>query len=72
MRAPVAQGRRVLQHFGATPTNAFDKRIGAARTSSIGKHRSRNPAEIAAAERVAGEELQAYGYTLAYSSSTTS
>jgi len=66
MRAPVAQGRRVLQHFGATPTNAFDKRIGAARTSSIGKHRSRNPAEIAAAERVARDELVAYGYELSH------
>lgn len=64
MRDPVPQGRRVLQHFGAAPTNAFDKRIGAARTSSIGKHRSRDPEEIAAAERVAGEELEAYAYEL--------
>ena len=71
MRAPVSQGRRVLQHFGATPTKAFDKRIGAARTSSIGKHRSRDPEEIAAAEQVAGEELQAYGYMLTHSSSPT-
>ena len=72
MRAPVSQGHRVLQHFGATPTKAFDKRIGAARTSSIGKYRARNPEEIAAAEQVAGDELQAYGYMLTHSSPTTS
>ena len=62
MQDPLAHGRAVLQHFGVAPTPAFEKRIAAARTSSIGKYRQRPAAEIEAAERVAMEELKAYGY----------
>ena len=64
MHDPVKYGHRVLAHFGATPTAAFDKRLNAARTSSIGKYRMRAEEEIVAAEQVASVELQKYGYAL--------
>ena len=64
MQDPLTHGRAVLQHFGVAPTPAFEKRIAAARTSSIGKYRQRPAAEIKVAERVAGAELKAYGYSL--------
>ena len=66
---PVAHGRAVLAHFGGTPTRAFDRRLGKARTSSIGKHQRRNQSDIKAAERIAGEELEIYGYDRASSPS---
>jgi len=59
---PQKYGRAVLEHFGGTPTRAFDKRLARARTSSIGKHETRAPSEIEAAERIARDELILYGY----------
>lgn len=62
VREPVEHGHRVLKHFGAEPNRSFDQRIAKARTSSIGKHEARDAHEISAAERVARDELMAYGY----------
>lgn len=62
MHDPVTQGHRVLQHFGAAPTAAFEKRIAQARTSSIGKYKKRAVQEIKEAERIARNDLQAFGY----------
>jgi hypothetical protein len=59
---PVTHGRAVLEHFGGTPTRAFDKRLAKARTTSIGKYKRRDPDEIETAERIAGDELELYGY----------
>ena len=61
---PLTHGRAVLDHLGEMPTRTFEKRLSQARTSSIGKHTSRPSEEIRAAERVAAEELQLYGYQL--------
>lgn len=59
---PIRYGEAILSHFGATPTASVRRRLAKARTSSIGKHESRSPAEITAAENIAGEELRLYGY----------
>lgn len=64
MREPETYGRQVLDHFEGSPTRAFEKRVAEARTSSIGKHEQRDPAEIEAAERVAQNELGLHGYEL--------
>ena len=61
---PLTHGQAVLDHLGGTPSRTFEKRLSQARTSSIGKHTSRPSEEIRAAERVAAEELQLYGYQL--------
>jgi hypothetical protein len=55
-------GEAIVEFFGGEPTPALRKLLSQARTSSIGKHKHRDPAEIQAAERIAGDELAAYGY----------
>lgn len=69
MRQPEKYGAAVLDHLGAEPSKAFWKRLRSAHADSIGKFRKRDRAEVESAERVAGEELRLYGYSL--SSSTT-
>jgi hypothetical protein len=61
-RDPLSVGHRIAEHLGVTPTRAFDRRLGGATDASIGKHRNRDPAEIAQAERIAGRELSMLGY----------
>jgi hypothetical protein len=62
VRSPMEHGEAIVEFFGGEPTPALRKLLSQARTSSIGKHKRRDPAEIQAAERVAGDELAAYGY----------
>lgn len=63
MREPAKYGTAVLAHLGIKPTPAFLKRVRRAHTHSIGKYKRRDPNEIRAAERIAGDELALYGYT---------
>jgi hypothetical protein len=62
VRDPQTYGAMVLDYLGGTPTRAFKKRLGAARTGSVGKHQKRTDDEIQAAEKIAGVELALYGY----------
>ena len=62
MRDPVAHGNAFAQHLGVKPTSAFYKRLKGAYTGSIGNYKRRDPAEIRAAEAIAGPELALYGY----------
>ena len=59
---PVRHGEAILEHFGESPTPSFRKQLSRARTSSIGAHKHRDPAEVREAERIAGDELRLYGY----------
>jgi len=62
VREPNTHGQAVVEFFGGTPSRALKRLLANARTSSIGKHKHRDPAEIAEAERIAHDELQLYGY----------
>lgn len=62
VRNPMEHGRAVVDFFGGRPSRAFDKLLSEAHTSSIGKHKQRDPAEVAEAERIAHEELVLFGY----------
>jgi hypothetical protein len=62
VRNPESQGRAVLAHFGGAPNATVRRRLGNARASSIGKHEERGSREVEAAERVAKDELEHYGY----------
>jgi hypothetical protein len=62
MRAPLDEGQRVLDHIGLPASRVFHRRLREAHTNSIGAYRRRDPAEVAAAERIAGDELALYGY----------
>lgn len=59
---PVTHGEAILNHFGEEATTSFRTQLSKARTSSIGKYKRRDPAEIREAERIAGDELRLYGY----------
>ena len=61
-RDPEGQGQRLMDHLGAEGTASLLKRLGAARSSSIGKHTRRSDEEVEAAEDVAGDELRLFGY----------
>jgi len=61
---PIEQGHRIAEHLGQSPTRRTERRLRAAHPRSIGGHRRRPPAEIAAAEQVAGDQLRALGYHL--------
>jgi hypothetical protein len=71
MRQPEKYGKAVLDHLGAKPSKHFWKRLRSAHADSIGKYRKRDKAEVEAAERIAGEELRLYGYTLSSSTAET-
>lgn len=64
MRDPGVHGQSVLDHLGAGANVTVRRRLQQARTGSIGKYKRRDPREIAAAERIAGEQLKAHGYSL--------
>ena len=70
MRDPLSQGQVVLDHFDVESNIAVRRRLQQARTGSIGKYKRREAQEIAAAERIAGEQLEAYGYSLSRVSET--
>jgi hypothetical protein len=62
MGDPLSHGGAIVAHLGQPLSPLARKRLGAAHTKSHGIHRRRDPAEIAAAERIAGAELRALGY----------
>lgn len=62
VRQPEAYGQKVLDHLDLEPTKSFWRRLQRAHTSSIGKHTRRSAAELEEAERIAGAELELYGY----------
>jgi hypothetical protein len=59
---PVGHGERVAVHLGAAPSGTFRRRLREAHVASIGSYRKRDPQEVAAAERVAGDALAHCGY----------
>jgi hypothetical protein len=63
VREPRKYGYAIVDFFGGKPTRTLDRLLDDAYTASIGKHKARKPAEIADAERIAGTELDRYGYT---------
>jgi hypothetical protein len=64
VREPQKYGRAAVDFFGGTPNRALENLLAEARTSSIGKYKRRDPAEIRAAETVAAPELEFYGYPI--------
>lgn len=71
MREPEAHGEEILRHLGQPSSSRFRKRLGAAHSTSIGKHTHRQPSEIREAERIAGDELRLLGYELTESASVS-
>jgi DNA-binding transcriptional ArsR family regulator len=64
MSDPLTSGQAVAAHLGQPLSPPMRRRLGGAHTNSLGIHGRREVAEIAAAELVAGAELQALGYAL--------
>ena len=64
---PVPQGQAIAEHLGAQLTPRMRRRLLSAHPRSVGIHGRREQAELAEAERLAGAELEALGYTLVYS-----
>lgn len=62
MAHPDRTGDRILTHLGAEGTPAFQRQLGKARTTSIGKHRQRSGEEIEAAEQIAYKPLEELAY----------
>ncbi|MFO8100166.1 MAG: sulfotransferase [Salinibacter sp.] len=62
VQAPAEHGQRILTHLDLTPSRGFERRLNQAHAGSIGKHHERPDAEIAEAERIAGDELALLGY----------
>ncbi len=55
-------GDVIVKHFGSNMNPQLQKQFKKAHPCSIGIHKSRNPQEIAAAEKIAQTELEIYGY----------
>jgi hypothetical protein len=62
MREPAHFGQQVADHLGLTINTRFRKRLMEAHTKSVGVYKKRPSSEIAAANRIAEEELKRYGY----------
>jgi hypothetical protein len=62
VKAPVAEGRRIVEFLGAEWNARLEKQFLKARSSSVGIHKRRDPKETAEATRVAAAELELYGY----------
>jgi hypothetical protein len=62
VRDPAGVGRRLAEHVDGPVTSRMRKRLTSAHTRSIGVHRQRDPVELEAAERIAGDELRRLGY----------
>jgi Sulfotransferase family len=63
MRDPQAVGGQVAAFLGHEVNRGVRRRLGTGHTKSIGVHRRRDPAEVAAATELAARELERYGYT---------
>jgi hypothetical protein len=61
---PLGQGQAIVEHLGQQMTPRTAARLRAAHPRSVGIHGGREQAELAAAERIAGAELEALGYPL--------
>lgn len=59
---PTRLGEEIIDHVGGALTRSARRQLSKARTSSIGKYKRRDAAEIAAAEDIAGKQLRLYGY----------
>lgn len=64
VRNPTTVGEQLLDHLDARSCRAFQRQLGKARTTSIGKHHHRDDDEVRAAERIAGPQLEQLGYAL--------
>ncbi|MFP4228433.1 MAG: sulfotransferase family protein, partial [Salinivenus sp.] len=62
VQAPTEHGERILDHLDLAASRGFRRRLSEAHAGSIGKHDRRPDAEIAEAERIAGDELALLGY----------
>ena len=62
MAEPQAWSERLCAHIGVAPGRAFRSVLDEAHTGSIGSHRRRPKADVAAADALAGPELRALGY----------
>jgi hypothetical protein len=61
---PLGQGQAIVAHLGQSLTPTVRRRLLGAHPRSVGIHGGREQPELAAAERLAGAELQALGYRL--------
>jgi hypothetical protein len=61
---PLSQGQRIAEHLGEPMSPMMRKRLANAHPRSVGIHTRLEQAEIAAAEQLAGKELEALGYRL--------
>jgi hypothetical protein len=61
---PLRQGQAIVEHLGQQLTPGMRKRLAGAHPRSVGIHGRREQSELAAAERIAGAELQQLGYPL--------
>jgi hypothetical protein len=61
---PLTQGQRIAEHLDQPLSRLMRRRLGNAHPRSVGIHARLEQAEIAAAERLAGAELEALGYRL--------
>jgi hypothetical protein len=64
MADPLVHGGAVVEHLGQRVSPRTTARLREAHTRSVGIHAAREHDELAAAERIAGQELEALGYTL--------
>jgi hypothetical protein len=61
---PGEWGRQVAEHLGGQMTARMRREVDEAHSRSVGVHRRRDEAELAAGARIAGDELQANGYAV--------
>jgi hypothetical protein len=61
---PLVQGQRIAAHLGEPVSPMMRRRLANAHPRSVGIHTRLEESEIAAAEQLAGEELEALGYEL--------
>jgi Sulfotransferase family len=67
---PLVHGRAIVEHLGLELTPAMRKQLGGAHPRSVGIHQRREQAELVAAERLAGAELETLGYELTAQTNT--
>jgi len=65
MSDPLVQGQAIVSHLGQPMTPAMRRQLRSAHARSVGIHKRREAAELLAAEKLAGAELEALGYPLA-------
>ncbi len=61
---PLEEGQRIAEHLGEPVSPMMRRRLANAHPRSVGIHARLDESEIAAAEELAGEELQGLGYRL--------